>query len=76
MTPAEKPSEPARTLRDASFTTFGKNTTAAPRPVEAPAPATRANAMPTLSFPDVIFLYLNTSMVAVIAGLFDYELKM
>lgn len=49
MTPAEKPRDAARTLRFANFTSDGKNTTAAPIPVEAPAPRTKSNAGTTFS---------------------------
>ena len=50
ITPAAKPRDDARTLRLASFTSHGMNTTAAPIPVEAPAPRTTSNAKPTLPF--------------------------
>lgn len=50
MTPAEKPRDPARTRRDASFTMDGKKTTAAPSPVEAPAAITSPMATPAFSF--------------------------
>lgn len=54
MTPAEKPRDPARTFRLASFTSDGMNTTEAPSPVAAPAAATRPIATPTFSFVDMM----------------------
>ncbi len=48
MTPAEIPKDDARTLREASFTSLGKKTMAAPTAVEAPAAITAPNAIPTL----------------------------
>ena len=50
MTPAEKPRDAASTRRFASFTRDGKNTTAAPIPVEAPAPRTKSKAGTRFSF--------------------------
>mmetsp|Transcript_17476 Transcript_17476/g.49904 ORF Transcript_17476/g.49904 Transcript_17476/m.49904 type:complete len:83 (-) Transcript_17476:81-329(-) len=48
MTPAENPSDDASTLRDANLTIEGKNTTAAPIPVEALAAMTSPKAMATV----------------------------
>lgn len=50
MTPAENPRDAARTLRLASLTSDGMNTTAAPIPVESPAPRTKSSAGTTFSF--------------------------
>jgi hypothetical protein len=54
MTPAEKPRDAASTRRLVIFTTDGKNTTAAPKPVEAEAPKTNAKAIPALSWVDIM----------------------
>lgn len=48
MTPAEKPNEAPKTRREAIMTRLGKKTTAAPKPVEAPAPKTKQ--MATITF--------------------------
>jgi hypothetical protein len=48
ITPADRPNDAASTRREVSFTSDGKNTTDAPIAVAAPAPQTRAKAMPTL----------------------------
>lgn len=47
MTPADSPSDPARTFREASLTTDGKKTADAPMAVAAPAPQTSPKATPT-----------------------------
>jgi len=68
MTPAEKPRDAARTLRLASFTSDGMNTTAAPIPVEAPAPATRSNAGRTFSLLYDVMIELAVCDVKVTAA--------
>ena len=49
MTPALNPSAAAKVLRDAKRTKAGTTTTAAPKPVEAPAPMTSPKATPRFS---------------------------
>eukprot|EP00554_Chaetoceros_debilis_P008613 CAMPEP_0194098754 /NCGR_PEP_ID=MMETSP0150-20130528/72_1 /TAXON_ID=122233 /ORGANISM="Chaetoceros debilis, Strain MM31A-1" /LENGTH=51 /DNA_ID=CAMNT_0038784835 /DNA_START=109 /DNA_END=260 /DNA_ORIENTATION=+ len=51
MTPADIPREEARTLLEASLTSRGKKTMAAPTAVEAPAAMTAPKATPTFSLP-------------------------
>ena len=58
MTPALKPRADAKTLREANFTSDGKNTTDAPTAVARPAATTRANATPTFGlFTDMLAPY-------------------
>ncbi len=73
MTPAEIPKDDARTLREASFTSLGKNTMAAPTAVEAPAAITAPKARPTLLLcVSTMMTYVLCKMTSVYA---NYDFK-